>query len=61
MKQKNWDRYIVFCAILALFAIAITIRLYSLQVVHSDDYAAQVENKSTKTIRLYGIDRKSVV
>ena len=55
MRQKNRDRYIVFCTILALFAVAIIIRLYSMQIVHSDEYAAQVENKSTKTIRLYGM------
>ena len=55
MRQKNRDRYIVFCVILALFAVAVIVRLYSLQVVHSEDYVAQVENKSTKTIRLYGM------
>ncbi|MBR5986247.1 MAG: hypothetical protein IK019_07560 [Clostridia bacterium] len=55
MRQKNRDRYIVLCVILALFAVAITIRLYSMQIVHTDDYTAQVEKKSTKTIRLYGM------
>ena len=55
MNNKNFDRYRILCVVLALFAIAIVIRLYYLQIVKHDDYVQQVENKSTKTIRLYGM------
>ena len=55
MKRKNKDRYIVFCTVIGLFALAMIIRLYSLQIVHGDDYMQQVQDKSTKTIKLYGM------
>ncbi|MBQ3667922.1 MAG: hypothetical protein II920_01720, partial [Clostridia bacterium] len=54
MKRKNRDRYIVFCAILAAFTLAIIGRLYYMQIVRSDYYADRAEVKSTKTIALYG-------
>ncbi|MBR4236454.1 MAG: hypothetical protein IKR85_10420 [Clostridia bacterium] len=54
MKLKNIGRYRVLCVIIALFVIAITVRLYTMQIVRGDDYLAEAENKSTKTIKLYG-------
>lgn len=55
MKTKNRDRYIVFCAILAVFAIVIIARLYSMQIVNKDYYSQRLDTKSTKTIPLYGM------
>ena len=55
MNNKNKDRYIVFCALIALFAIAIVVRLYTMQISNKDDYVAKVEYKSTKTIPMYGM------
>ena len=55
MTRKHLDRYRVLCIVLGLFAVAIVVRLYSLQIVHNDDYVSQVENKSTKTIKLFGM------
>ena len=53
--NKNRDRYIVLIGIFAAFILVIIGRLYYMQIIRNDYYTDVAENKSAKTIPLYGM------
>lgn len=55
MKKKFIGRYISMAAIIFCIFVAMIVRLYFMQVVDHDSYVDKVENKTSKTIKLYGM------
>lgn len=53
-KEFVW-RYIVLIAVILTVFVAMIARLYYMQIVNHDEYVSQVESKSTKSIKLYGM------
>ena len=54
-------RYFVMIGVLVVAFGLMFVRMYSMQVVDAETYTEEARKNTQKTLRLYGIDRKSVV